>query len=132
MYITFISFWKCKIIWTKKNLNIILFGYFWLLRLFNFMLLLAILGCCRLFHLKLFLFIIDYFTLNYFWKLKKSNIWLLVVIMLVAIGGYYIVGHYWLFYWWLFYWWLLVAILLMDIGGHYIGGYSVGGYCWLL
>jgi len=60
------------------------------------MLLLAILSCCRLFHRKLFLFIIDYFTVNYFWKLKKSNIWLLVVIILAAIGYFFIgvIGGY--------------------------------------
>jgi hypothetical protein len=37
--------------------------------------------------------------------------WLLIVIILVAIGryfmdigGYSIVSHWWLFYWWLCYW----------------------------
>jgi len=32
--------------------------------------------------------------------------------------GYYINGH-----WWLLYEWLLVAILLMAIGGYFINGY---------
>jgi hypothetical protein len=40
-----------------------------------------------------------------------------VVILLIAIVGYYIVGH----------WWLLMAILLMVIHG-----YSIGDYFWLL
>jgi len=44
-----------------------------------------------------------------------------MVILLVAIGGYFING-----YWLLFYEWLLVAILLMVISG-----YSINGY-WLL
>jgi hypothetical protein len=26
------------------------------------------------------------------------------------------------------YWWLLVSIILMAIGGYFIGGYSIGGY----
>jgi hypothetical protein len=38
---------------------------------------------------------------------------LLVAILLVDIGGYYISG----------YWWLLVAILLMVISGYFINGY---------
>jgi len=41
------------------------------------MLLLAILGYCMLFHFKLFLAII-----------KNYNIWLLMIIILMAIGGY--------------------------------------------
>jgi hypothetical protein len=40
-----------------------------------------------------------------------------VVIILVAIGGYYISG----------YWWLLVVIILLAIDGYFIGG-----YWWLL
>jgi hypothetical protein len=45
----------------------------------------------------------------------------------VAIRGYSIGG-----YWCLFYYWLLVAIILMDIGGYFINGYcgySINGYC---
>jgi hypothetical protein len=42
----------------------------------------------------------------------------LVVILLIAIDGYFIND-----YWWLFYYWLLVAILLMGIDGYFIGGY---------
>jgi hypothetical protein len=38
---------------------------------------------------------------------------LLIVIILVPIGGYYIGGH----------WDLLIIIMLMVIGGYYIGGY---------
>jgi hypothetical protein len=59
------------------------------------MLLLAILGYYSSFHLKLFLSIVDDFTLDYFWQFKKIhnnyNIWLLVVIgcsFIGAIGGY--------------------------------------------
>jgi hypothetical protein len=56
--------------------------------------------------------------------------WLLVAILLMDIGGYFING-------------LLVAILLMAIGGYFIngllvaillmiiGGYSINGYWWL-
>ncbi len=39
--------------------------------------------------------------------------WLLVAIILMAIGGYFING----------YWWLLLAIILMALGGYYINGY---------
>jgi hypothetical protein len=39
----------------------------------------------------------------------------------MAIGGYS----------WLFYWWLLVAILLMGIGCYFMNGYSINGYWWL-
>ncbi len=92
------------------------------------MLLLVIIGYYRLFHLKLFLFIINYFTLDYFWPiLSNFNIWLLVVLLLVLlvvillmdINSYHIGGYLWLFYWW-----LLVIILLMVIGE-----YSINGYC---
>jgi len=48
-------------------------------------------------------------------------LWLLVVILLMAIGDYSING-----YWLLLSLWLLVIILLMAIGG-----YSINGY-WLL
>jgi hypothetical protein len=41
-----------------------------------------------------------------------------VVILLMAVGGYFING-----YWWLFYSWLLVVILFMTIGGYFIHGY---------
>jgi hypothetical protein len=40
-----------------------------------------------------------------------------MVIILMAIGGYYINGH-----WWLFYRWGLMVIILMAIGGYFIGG----------
>jgi hypothetical protein len=43
----------------------------------------------------------------------------------MAIGGYFING----------YCWLLLVILLMAIGGYSIitiGGYFINGYCWLL
>ncbi len=40
---------------------------------------------------------------------------LLMVIILVPIGGYYIGG----------YWDLLMIIILMPIGGYYIGGYWI-------
>ncbi len=43
---------------------------------------------------------------------------LLVAIIFMAIGGYYIHG-----YWWLLYSWLLVVILFMVIGGYSINGY---------
>jgi hypothetical protein len=36
----------------------------------------------------------------------------------MAIGGYSINGH-----WWLLYEWLLVAIVLMAIGGYFMNGY---------
>jgi hypothetical protein len=42
----------------------------------------------------------------------------------MAIGGYS----------WLFYWWLLVVILLMGIGCYFMNGYlgySINGYWWL-
>jgi hypothetical protein len=39
-----------------------------------------------------------------------------MVIILVAIGGYYING----------YWWVLMVIVLMAIGG-----YSINGYWWI-
>jgi hypothetical protein len=45
-----------------------------------------------------------------------------MVILLMAIGGYYI--NYYL---WLIYYWLLAVILLMVIGG-----YSMNGYSWLI
>jgi hypothetical protein len=35
----------------------------------------------------------------------------------VAIDGYYINGH-----WWLLYRWRLMVIILMAIGGYFIGG----------
>jgi len=84
------------------------------------MLLLAILTHYKLFHMKLFLSIVDYFTRNYFWQFKAIIIYdyqwllvvfvlgLLVVILLVVINDYFING----------YWWLLVVILLMVIGGY--------------
>ncbi len=37
--------------------------------------------------------------------------------ILVNIVGYYINGH-----WWLFYRWQLMVIILMAIGGYFIGG----------
>jgi len=52
------------------------------------MLLLAIFGYYKLFHFKLFLSIINYFTLDYF---SNPNIWLLVLLMVIStyfIGGY--------------------------------------------
>ncbi len=66
-----------------------IFGYFWL------------------FHLKLFLVILAYFTL--------------------AIGGYFVSGC----------WWLFMVIVLVVIGEYFIGGYwwilvDIGGYWWLL
>ncbi len=36
-------------------------------------------------------------------------------------GGYSTNGQ-----WWLFYQWLLVVILLMDIGGYFINGQGLG------
>jgi hypothetical protein len=36
----------------------------------------------------------------------------------MAIGRYFILGHLWLFYWW-----PLVVILLVAIGGYFIGGH---------
>jgi hypothetical protein len=45
-------------------------------------------------------------------------LWLLVAILLMAIGGYFING-----YWCLLYYYLLLAILLMANGGYYINGY---------
>jgi hypothetical protein len=84
------------------------------------MLLLKILGYYRLFHLKLFFFYYKLFHLRSFLAiLNKSNIWLLVVILLVllvVINGY----------WYLFYLWLLkilVVILLIIIGGYSINGH---------
>ncbi len=59
---------------------------------------------------------------------------LLMVILLVAIDGYFIRGYLLISiggYWWLFYWWLLMAILLVAIDGYFIGGYwliSIGDY----
>jgi hypothetical protein len=49
---------------------------------------------------------------------------LLMAIILMVIGGYFING-----YWWLFrckHWWLLMAILMV------INGYCIISYCWLL
>ncbi len=43
--------------------------------------------------------------------------WLLIVIILMIIGGYFINGYSIVGHWWLFYRWLLVTILLMAIGG---------------
>jgi hypothetical protein len=89
------------------------------------MLLLEILGYYRLFHFKLFLSIVKYFTLDYFWQFKAIQIhgycwlfywWLLVIFLLgllVVINGYYING-----YWWLLYLWLSMVIILMAIGGY--------------
>jgi len=81
------------------------------------MLLLTILSYYRLFHLKLFFSIVDYFTLHYFWQFKVNLIY---------------------DYWWLLYKWLLVDILLVIINGYYrlnyhkilmaIGGYFINGY----
>jgi hypothetical protein len=45
-----------------------------------------------------------------------------VVILLIVIGGYFVIA-----YWCLLYQWLLVDILLLHIGG-----YSINGYWWLL
>jgi hypothetical protein len=71
------------------------------------MLLFKILSYCRLFHLKLFLSIIDYCTLDFFVAIISNfNIWLLVVILLgllVVINGQ---------------WWLLMVILLVVINGY--------------
>jgi hypothetical protein len=39
-------------------------------------------------------------------------------ILLMGIGGYFVIG-----YWWIFCYWILVDILLLDIGGYYISGY---------
>jgi hypothetical protein len=53
------------------------------------MLLLTILSYYRLFHLKLFLSIINYFTLHLFLAiLNNFNIWTLIVYFISAIGGY--------------------------------------------
>jgi len=49
------------------------------------------------------------------------SLWLLMVIILVAIGCYSIGG-----YWWLFIVIILPVILLMDIARYFING-----YCWL-
>jgi hypothetical protein len=88
------------------------------------MLLLAILDYYRLFYLKLFESIINYFTRLFLAILNNSNIWLVVVSLLRLVV---VINSYWyLFYWWLFYSWLLVVILLMVIGG-----YSINGYWWL-
>jgi hypothetical protein len=66
------------------------------------MLLLAILGYYKLFHLNLLLFIINYFTLDYFWQFKTISIYgylcLLVVLFIGVMGGYYIIGYWWLLY----------------------------------
>ncbi len=47
--------------------------------------------------------------------------WLLMVIILVAIGGYSINGYQSIFY--CGYWWLLMIIILMAIGEYSIDGY---------
>jgi hypothetical protein len=60
------------------------------------MLLLTILSYCRLFHFKLFLFIVNYFTLDFLAILSNFNIWLLVAIscfFIGAISGYCINGY---------------------------------------
>ncbi len=46
--------------------------------------------------------------------------------LLVAIDDYFINGYQWLFYQW-----LLVVILLVPIGGYFISGYSINDYQWL-
>jgi len=72
------------------------------------MLLLTILSYYMLFHLKLVLSIVDYFTVDYF---KQFQV--------ILIYGY----------WWLLYWWLLVVILLgLLVTTNGIGSYSIGGY----
>jgi len=65
--------------------------------------------------------------------------WILMVILLMAIGGYFIDGYLLMTimdillmdidgyfidgYWWIFYWWIMMVILLMVIAGYFIGGY---------
>ncbi len=51
------------------------------------------------------------YSINDYW-------WILVAILLMVIGDYFVVSH-----WWLFYWWLLMAILLMVINGYCIISY---------
>jgi hypothetical protein len=55
----------------------------------------------------------------------------------MVIGGYFVNGCWWLLMF--LYQWLLVAILLVDIGGYFIdghlmviSGYCIISYCWLL
>jgi hypothetical protein len=72
------------------------------------MLLLAILGYRRLFHFKLFLSIVNYFTLNFVDIFKQFYY--------MTIDGY---------------WWLLVVLLLglLVVNDYYnIGIYSIDGY----
>ncbi len=47
--------------------------------------------------------------------------WLLIGIILLDIGGYYINGYWWIFF--ITYWWLLMVIILVVIVGYYINGY---------
>ncbi len=65
-----------------------------------------------------------YFICGYWWLFY---LWLLMAILFVAIDGYFICG-----YWWLFYLWLLMAILFMAIDGYFICGYWWLFYLWLL
>jgi hypothetical protein len=52
------------------------------------MLLLAIVGYYRLFHLKLLLFIINYFTLDFFGNLKQFLYVVISCSFIKVIGGY--------------------------------------------
>jgi len=65
------------------------------------------------------MFIVDYFTLYYFWQFEA-----------ILIYGYpcYSICDYWLFFYW-GYWWLLMAIFRYFIIGY--NGYSIIGYWWL-
>ncbi len=47
---------------------------------------------------------------------------LLIVIILMAIGSYFIRGYQW----------LLMDIILVAIGGYFTNGYYIISYCWLL
>jgi len=52
------------------------------------MFLLAILSYHRLFHLKLFLFIINYLKLNYFWQSETILIYGYRLFFILVINGY--------------------------------------------
>jgi len=67
------------------------------------MLLLAILGYYKLFHLKLLLSIINYFTLDYFWQFQAIIIYGYYYYFIRAIGDYL---------------WPLVPILLVAVNGY--------------
>jgi hypothetical protein len=73
------------------------------------------------------------YPINDYWLIFYCGYWwLLISIILMVIGEYFIMdivisneyfinGYWWLFYYG--YWWLLMTIILMVIGEYSIGGY---------